>query len=311
MLTGLQDCIVEETSDEWVLYHNNFSLCSRKVRLCLEETGLDYRSKHIDLIETGKYEVASKEFLKINPGATVPVLLHKGRPVYESHEQIYYLLMHTDNTKNILPSSPFEKEIMDYWVKKSSLIGNPLSNQDSYAGNSVAPLTFPLFVTMIRYVPFKEIFIGLKSHPMKERVIIFFIFKVLGLKIFSSLLPFAKLVKSSFFNLNRHLHDLEEHLEGNRSLWIVGDKFTLADVSWAVILHRFHECGWEDLLLSDKPYIRKYYSKLLNKDSFKAAIDEATHSILQKGIADLKQILTTQSSIKEIHTQLRRELYEL
>ena len=72
-----------------------------------------------------------------------------------------------------------EKEIMDYWVKKSSLIGNPLSNQDSYAGNSVAPLTFPLFVTMIRYVPFKEIFIGLKSHPMKERVIIFLIFKVL------------------------------------------------------------------------------------------------------------------------------------
>ena len=68
---------------------------------------------------------------------------------------------------------------------------------------------------------------------------------------------------------------------------------------------------WEDLLLPDKPYIRKYYSKLLNKDSFKAAIDEATHSILQKGIADLKQILTTQSSIKEIHTQLRRELYEL
>ena len=138
MASGLQNYVVEETSDEWVLYHNNFSLCSRKVRLCLEEIGLDYRSEHIDLIETGKYEVASKKFLKINPGATVPVLLHKGRPIYESHEQIYYLVEHTDN-KNILPSSESDKENMDYWVKKSSLIGNPLTNQNQYAGNSVAP----------------------------------------------------------------------------------------------------------------------------------------------------------------------------
>ena len=78
MPSGLQNNQVEETSDEWVLYHNNFSLCSRKVRFCLEELGLDYRSEQIDLIETGKYEVASKKYLKINPNATVPVLLHQG-----------------------------------------------------------------------------------------------------------------------------------------------------------------------------------------------------------------------------------------
>src|SRR6056300_1787094 len=94
MPIGLQDYTVEETSTEWTLYHNDFSLCSRKVRICLHETGLDYESKHIDLIETGKYEVASKEFLKINPSATVPVLLHNGRPIYESHEQIKYIFNH-------------------------------------------------------------------------------------------------------------------------------------------------------------------------------------------------------------------------
>ena len=49
-------------------------------------------SKHIDLIETGKYEVASEAFLKINPGATVPVLLNMGRPIVsESHEQIKFI----------------------------------------------------------------------------------------------------------------------------------------------------------------------------------------------------------------------------
>ena len=305
MTTGLQIYVVEETSDDWVLYHNNFSICSRKVRLCLEEIGLDYRSEHIDLIETGKYEVASKRFLKINPGATVPVLLHKGRPIYESHEQIYYLVEHTDN-KNILPSSENDKENMDYWVEKSSLIGNPLKNQNKYAGNSVAPLTFPLFVAMMRYVPFKEIFIGLRTHPMKERVIGFFAFKTFGMKIFSSLFPFSKLLKSSFFNLNQHLYDLEKHLEGKKSLWIVGEEFTLADISWAVILHRFHECGWGNLLLVDKPFIKKYYFNLLNRESFKVAIDNASHPILTKGIDDLHKTFSTQSSLKEIYTQLEK-----
>ena len=305
MTSGLQNFVVEETSDEWVLYHNNFSLCSRKVRLCLEEIGIDYRSEHIDLIETGKYEVASRKFLKINPGATVPVLLHKGRPIYESHEQIYYLVEHTDN-KNILPSSENDKENMDYWVKKSSLIGNPLKNQDKYAGNSVAPLTFPLFVSMMRYVPFKEIFIGLRNHPMKERVIGFFIFKTFGMNIFNSLFPFSKLLKSSFFNLNQHLDDLEKHLEDRNSLYIVGEQFTLADISWAAILHRFHECGWGDLLLADKPFIRKYYFNLSIKESFKIAIDNASHPILAKGIDDLHKTFTTQSSLNKIYNQLEK-----
>ena len=305
MASGLQNYVVEETSDEWVLYHNNFSLCSRKVRLWLEEIGLDYRSEHIDLIETGKYEVASKKFLKINPGATVPVLLHKGRPIYESHEQIYYLVEHTDN-KNILPSSESDKENMDYWVKKSSLIGNPLTNQNQYAGNSVAPLTFPLFVAMMRYVSFKEIFIGLRTHPMKERVIGFFIFKTFGMKVFNSLFPFSKLLKSSFLNLSKHLDDLEKHLEDKNSLWIVGEEFTLADISWAVILHRFHECGWGGLLLADKPLIKKYYFNLLDKESFKIAIDKASHPILTKGIDDLRKTFSTKSSLKDIYTQLEK-----
>ena len=310
MPSGLQNNQVEETSDEWVLYHNNFSLCSRKVRFCLEELGLDYRSEQIDLIETGKYEVASKKFLKINPNATVPVLLHQGRPIYESHEQIYYLLEQSLDKKNILPSEPSESLVMDYWIEKSSLVGNPLENQDKYAGNCCGPLTFPLFVTMIKYVNLKEILKGLKSHPMRERVIIFLIFKILGLKVFSRPLPFAKLLQSSFLNLNKHLYDLENHLEDQKTPWIVGTDLSLADISWAAILHRLHECGWENMLLSDKPYIKEYYSNLSIKDAFKRAFDSPTHPILLKGVEDLKHALKNKSPITELHNEIRNNLNE-
>ena len=82
---------VLDTDKEWILYHNCFSLCSRKVRVCLKELDITADLKHIEIIETKDCENLEKKFLKINPQATVPVLLHHGKPIYESHEQIAFL----------------------------------------------------------------------------------------------------------------------------------------------------------------------------------------------------------------------------
>ena len=75
-------------TQEFELYQNAFSLCAKKARVCLAELGIDYKDHHIDLIETGSYEALTPEFLRVNPGGTVPVLVHNGHPIYESHEQI-------------------------------------------------------------------------------------------------------------------------------------------------------------------------------------------------------------------------------
>jgi hypothetical protein len=44
----------------------------------------------------------------------------------------------------------------------------------------------------------------------------------------------------------------------------------------------------------------------LNRESFKVAIDNASHPILTKGIDDLHKTFSTQSSLKEIYTQLEK-----
>jgi glutathione S-transferase len=266
MKEGFQDYTVEETNDQWVLYHNNFSLCSRKVRMCLSEYQLPYRSEHIDLIETGKYEVCSKEFLKINPGATVPVLLHKGRPIYESHEQIYYLSKNLDSqSQNLIPKVSTERELMDYWVRKSSMIGDPLDNLDKYAGNCVAPLTIPLFSSMIQYVSYSKILKGLFRHPIKKRVLIFLTLKAFGLNIFKSPSPITKLLIKAHASLGMHLQELEDHLATSTSHWLVSDHFSLADVSWAVLFHRVEETGWITLLIEDKQNVQSYKATKLQR----------------------------------------------
>ena len=71
---GLNAELMLPHEDIWILYNNQFSLCSKKLRVCLAEYDVTYTSKHVDFIETGNYENISRGFLKISPAATVPAL---------------------------------------------------------------------------------------------------------------------------------------------------------------------------------------------------------------------------------------------
>ena len=53
---GLAHDVTLDYEREFELYHNALSLCSKKVRVCLAELGIDYRAHPIDLIETGRYD---------------------------------------------------------------------------------------------------------------------------------------------------------------------------------------------------------------------------------------------------------------
>ena len=69
-LSGLQDYKVLDTEEEWILYHNNFSVCSRKARVCIDELNIKAQLKHIHIMETKDCENLavlhsdSVEFLK-------------------------------------------------------------------------------------------------------------------------------------------------------------------------------------------------------------------------------------------------------
>ena len=56
------------------------------------ETGLNHRQIHHILPSSGGWETKSADYLNnVNPAGTVPVLVHNGHPIYESHEQIVYI----------------------------------------------------------------------------------------------------------------------------------------------------------------------------------------------------------------------------
>ena len=63
------------------LYHAGLTACSKKVRLCLKEKGLDYVSHYMEL---GKFAQHNPEYVKLNPNGLVPTLVHDGVPIIES-----------------------------------------------------------------------------------------------------------------------------------------------------------------------------------------------------------------------------------
>ncbi len=60
------------------LYHSGLSTCSKQVRMCLMEKGVDYESRYIELWD---YENLNPEYLKLNPNGVVPTLVHDGTPI--------------------------------------------------------------------------------------------------------------------------------------------------------------------------------------------------------------------------------------
>jgi glutathione S-transferase len=271
-------------SAEFELYHNDFSLCSKKIRMCLAELAIPYLGHHVDLIETGSYETLSRRFLAVNPAALVPVLVHHGRPIYESHDILLYAAAHAKSAEPLVPPDEATRALMQRWIDKSSLVGDdPTAGVAESAGNCVPGLTLPLFAAMIRDIPVHRILEGLLFHRIKQRPILFLLLKVRGLAGFASLGPLRRAVLASRRHMQRHLSELEQQLATSGGPWITGAQFTLADVSWAVIFERLHEADWTAELLT--PALRGYWDRLRARPSYRAAMTQHEHPLVRAGTA--------------------------
>ncbi len=280
---GLHPEITLPHEAEVELYHNSLSLCSGKVRVCLAEKGVPFRGIHIHLIETGWYEVCSPEFLAVNPGGTVPVLVHNGHPVYESHDQILYI----DKVLGVKGSLSLDSEAYEHWTDMSALLDD--FDQSKTMGNCIPLLTMPIFVHMLRGISVEKVEYGLSTHPRPERPRIFMTLKQAGPEIFKSGLKDG--VQSARDHMRVHLLAMEQALTIGRSAnepWLCGATFSLADVGMVTIMHRLVCADW-NFLWDDLPAIQAYWDRLKARPSFKTAVtDFDLPSVLEASAAHRK-----------------------
>jgi glutathione S-transferase len=95
------------------LYHHHTSVCAAKSRLALEEKGVAWDGKLVDLRGSEQHR---PDYLKMNPFGLVPVLIHDGKVVSESTVINEYV---DDEFKGpaLRPADPYKRAQMRIWTR--------------------------------------------------------------------------------------------------------------------------------------------------------------------------------------------------
>jgi glutathione S-transferase len=109
------------------LYHSINSVCAQKVRIALAEKRLPHE-EHLMKLGGDQFDPA---YMKLNPNAVVPTLIHDGHPIIESSVILYYL-DEVFPEKPLMPATPLARAKVRLFNK---LI-------DEYVHNSCTILTF-------------------------------------------------------------------------------------------------------------------------------------------------------------------------
>jgi len=282
------------------LYHNAFSLGSKKVRLCLDELGIDYLGHEIELIETGAYANLTPEFLAVNPAGLVPVLVHEGHPVYESHEILVYAAGHAPpGAPPLMPADPTLAAQTFDWIDRASLRGDdPIADAALGAGDAVAGLSLPLFAAMLEAVPYERFVDGLLYHRTRSRPLAFGALKRRGVARLHRGARAMRVLRDCATHLRTHFDALERRLDAGGP-WIVGDAFGLADVSWAAILERLREADALEPFTAARPALAAYWQRLRARPGYRSAFADHTHPAAAAGLERLRAAKRADPELRE------------
>ena len=85
------------------LYHHGSSVCAAKVRWAMILKDLNFEAHYVDILKGEQFE---PEYIKINPKAVVPSLIHDGKILNESTVIMEYLDLAFPE-KQLTPKDPF------------------------------------------------------------------------------------------------------------------------------------------------------------------------------------------------------------
>ncbi|PSL19737.1 glutathione S-transferase family protein [Shimia abyssi] len=225
------------------LYHGAISNCSMRVRMTLIEKGLDWESHHLDL---KKKENITDVYFGINPNGLVPTLVDNGVVHIESNDIIDYL----DDTYPKPSLRAENNEEMMEWLHLAAAIHVPACKPYVYATKMAAK---------IKKTPEEQAKYDAlqKNQELKD-----FHGKHAGDKSFStSDFDKAKAILGACFT------KLEVTLEGRD--WIMGDRFSLADISWIPLYFVIVGCGFS---FENYPNIRRWAAAFEARESYQQGI---------------------------------------
>jgi glutathione S-transferase len=232
------------------LYHGLASTCSKKVRLCLYEKGLSFKSH---LLNLQKFEQHSPEYLALNPNGVVPTLVHHGRPIIESSVIIDYLDEAFEEPP-LKPKDAYSRAQMRLWLKFS----------DDVAYNAVyAPTWMILSKNAMRDKTVEErrrILANIPSKERRER------WEVVTRDGFSE-----RELADAYEKMERCLDRAEKTLQTDD--WLAAHDYSLADIAMVPFIDRIWKLRPEFMSEAKYPRVNDWYRRMQKRSAFSRAFD--------------------------------------
>ena len=225
------------------LYHNDMSTCAVKVRIALAEKSVSWTGHHMDLRAGDTHAPA---YLKLNPNAVVPTLVHDGRVVIESTIICEYI----DDAfpdPPLRPATAWGRARMRHWTRRLDdglhpsigVLSMCIAFRHQHADKTPAQLEAHLA--------------GIPDAARRER-------QRLGLAMGMDSPSFEPALRNWLATLDAMQDVLAE------DAWLAGPDFSLADLAYASYYQRLMHLGLSAHILA-RPAVAAWGARLLARPS--------------------------------------------
>ncbi len=227
------------------LYHAPISTCSQKVRLVLAEKQLDWTSR---LIQFSSGDHLSPAYLKMNPNGVVPTLLDGGDVVIDS-TVINEYLEDVYPERPVRPKNPKVAARMRAWRQYIDEVPTPAIRPPSFNA---------YFVPIWSQMTDEQFFDYTERLPLRKHF-----YRKMGRT------GFGKAdIDEALDKLNQTLQRMEQALADGP--WLIGDQYTLADVSLTPTIVRMDDLGLSPMW-SALSCVTDWYARIQARPNFSVA----------------------------------------
>ena len=224
------------------LYQYFLSNCSQRVCIALEEKGLDWTPHPVNLFTQ---QNTKDEYFRINPKGLVPAMVHDGVVITESIDILRYIEEHFPEPA-LYPPDEAERQEVDEWMNLATEKHMDVVKTYMYA--------------MAFDAKSSEMMEDYAEKQQDEDLIAFHQERAAGF------------TPSRVLSVERELFafydSLEKELGEHR--WLVGDRFTYADIAWFVQYFLNDRAGVVDF--RNYPNIRRWGALVMQRPSFRRGV---------------------------------------